>query len=106
MSLVRSLDIHAISSSLPAQSALPSHAFSIEMNLSEPEQKKNLVFTILMAGRCTDKQQTERIFVICIAVLDLAVKVIKKKRLSYSEKHYNRRKRTDNRESRMAIDSY
>lgn len=79
MSLVRSLDIHAISSSLPAQSALPSHAFSIEMNLSEPEQKKNLVFTILMAGRCTDKQQTERIFVICIAVLDLAVKVIKKK---------------------------
>lgn len=56
--MVRSLDTHVISSSPPAQLAFPSHAFSIEMNFSEPEQKKYLAFTILMAG----KKQTKIIF--------------------------------------------
>lgn len=56
--MVRSLDTHVISSSPPAQLAFPSHAFSIEMNFSEPEQKKYLAFTTLTAG----KKQTKRIF--------------------------------------------
>lgn len=35
---VRSLDTQTSSSSPPAQSAFPSHAFSIETNLKDPEQ--------------------------------------------------------------------
>ncbi len=58
VSVVRSLDTHVFSSSPPAQSAFPSHAFSIEMNVSEPEQKKYLSFTIFTAG----KKQTKKMF--------------------------------------------